>query len=285
MAVPTEAQVLASAVAAVDRRDVHQVQVDRAQADPLRSLLAVLSLDLTRRLADAPKDVEGESREGEDERVRPVVSARQPLDVHVGLELAVELLARGVVVVEPDDRVRVFGKVRPPRRRRVSREELVAAPHAFHLPDAEERSFAGRLRAQMRDDAAEDVDKPVLLVRVGIDRLAVFAVRLLDPRALVLVPRVALDDEVESAALDLPADLVVQVEAGRERVVGVVRGIEADEDLAAVEPADESDAAAEEGGELLLRVLVPGPQLVGELIAKAPDRGEDRGEAVDVVGR
>ena len=94
MAVPSEAQVLASAVAAVDRRDVHQVQDDRAQADPLRSLRAVLRLDLTSRLADAPEDVEGERREGEDERVRPVVPARKPLDVHVGLELAVELFAR-----------------------------------------------------------------------------------------------------------------------------------------------------------------------------------------------
>ena len=45
MAVPSEAQVLASAVAAVDRRDVHQVQDDRAQADPLRPLRAVLRLD------------------------------------------------------------------------------------------------------------------------------------------------------------------------------------------------------------------------------------------------
>lgn len=60
-----------------------------------------------------------------------------------------------------------------------------------------------------------------------------------------------------------------------------MRGNEADEDLAAVESADESDSAAEEGGELLLRVLVPRPQFVGELVAEASDRDEDRGEAVD----
>lgn len=148
MAVPLGTQALASAVVAVDRRDVHQVQDDRAQANPLRLLRAVLRFDLPRRLADPPADVESERRKGEDERVRPVVAARQPLDVHVRLGLSVELLAR--VVVEPDDRVRVFGKVRPPRCRHVSREELVVALHALHLPGAERRTFAGRLRARKR---------------------------------------------------------------------------------------------------------------------------------------
>ena len=62
-----------------------------------------------------------------------------------------------------------------------------------------------------------------------------------------------------------------------------MRGIEADEDPAAVDPADEPDASAEEGGELLWRVLVAGPQFVGELVANASERGEDRGESVDPV--
>ena len=283
MAVPPEPQVLASAVVAVNGRNVHQRQDDRAQPDSLRPLRAALRLDLERGLTDSSEDIERERRKGEDERVRSVVPARKPLDVHVRLELAVELLARGVVVIEPDDRVRVLGEVRPPRRRRVSRKQLVVALHALHLPDAEEGPLLRRRRVQVRDDAAEHVNTPVLLVAIGIGRLAMLSVRLLDPRAHVLVPRVALDDEVESAGLDLPADLVVQVEAGCERVVGVMRGIEADEDPAAVDPADEPDASAEEGGELLLRVLVAGPQFVGELIANASERGEDRGEAVDPV--
>ena len=55
---------------------------------------------VNRRPADAPKDVEGEGREGEDERVRLAVPARKPLDDEVepaaldgGADLVVQLEA------------------------------------------------------------------------------------------------------------------------------------------------------------------------------------------------
>ena len=82
-----------------------------------------------------------------------------------------------------------------------------------------------------------------------------------------------------------PADLVVQLEPRRERLVRVVRGVQSDEQAPAADGARDGDAAPEERREVLLGVLAARAQLVGELVAEAPDGAEDRRVAVDPVVR
>lgn len=166
-AVPSEPQVRYASVAADNRRDVHEVEDHGPQPEPASPSRRERPAGGERGLADAAQDVERERGEGEDEFVRLEFPAGEPLHVHVGLELAVELLARRVVVVEPHDGLRVVRQVRPPRCDRVLGEELALARRAPHLPDAEERPVRRALRADVRDDAAEDVDARAVRLAVG----------------------------------------------------------------------------------------------------------------------
>jgi len=130
-------------MAAVDGRNIHQVQDDRAQTDSFGPYLSAFRFNLPCRLAYAPQDVECKRRNREDERIGLVVCAWKSLDIHVRLEFAVKLFARGMVMVELDDSVGIFRQVCPPCRRGVARKQFVIALHALHLPDAEQRPVRG----------------------------------------------------------------------------------------------------------------------------------------------
>lgn len=47
--------------------------------------------------------------------------------------------------------------------------------------------------------------------------------------------------------------------------------------------ADKPDAATQKSGKFLLGVLIPGAQLVGELVAMATNSGEYRSETIDAM--
>lgn len=55
------------------------------------------------KLADKAQNVVGQAGKGHDQGVGGELAGRQPLQVHIGLELTVELFAGAVIVVEPDD--------------------------------------------------------------------------------------------------------------------------------------------------------------------------------------
>ena len=105
--------------------------------------------------------------------------ARKPLHVQVRLQFAVELLVRGVFVVEADDRVGVVGKVRPPERDLDVGEKHVVRLRLDHLVDAEERTVLRALRLHVRDDAAPDRHvRSLPVVPVGLRRAVRIALRL-----------------------------------------------------------------------------------------------------------
>ena len=71
-------------MAAVDGRNIHQVQDDRAQTDSFGPYLSAFRFNLPCRLAYAPQDVECKRRKREDERIGPVVvRAWKSLDIHI----------------------------------------------------------------------------------------------------------------------------------------------------------------------------------------------------------
>ena len=287
MAVPAEPQVSSAPVAAADRADVDVVQQHRPQSQTRHA--AGLAAHLERGLPDDPQDVERQRRKGEDEFVHRERSARKPLHVQVRLQFAVELLVRGVFVVEADDRVGVVGKVRPPERDLDVGEKHVVRLRLDHLVDAEERTVLRALRLHVRDDAAPDRHvRSLLVVPVGLRRAVRIALRLFGPAPRALAARVALDDERKSVRRPRTGrghrgKEVVEFEAGPDRVVRVVSRVKTDEQPLRGEQRGHAGGPLEERDEVLLRMLFARAQFVGELEAVRAERREDRRVAVDPV--
>ena len=84
--------------------DLDEVEEHGAQAEALRELTRRRRPlhSGKRRLADHPQAVVGDGRDAEHKGVGAEVAAREQLDPHVALQLAVELLAGPVVMVQPD---------------------------------------------------------------------------------------------------------------------------------------------------------------------------------------
>ena len=62
-----------------------------------------------------------------------------------------------------------------------------------------------------------------------------------------------------------------------------VRRVNPHEDSSVIKAADKSDAATQKSRKFLLGVLIPGAQLVGELVAMATDSGEYRSKTIDAM--
>ena len=95
----------------LDEVEQHGAQTDATRQFPRRQPLFHFR---QRELSDHAQAVERDRRDRQDKAVRRHASAGEKLDAHVALQLAVELLACAMVVVEPHAFPDAKGQVRPP---------------------------------------------------------------------------------------------------------------------------------------------------------------------------
>ena len=95
-------------------RQVDQFLDHRADAAALGRMADRGELAEQSHLADGPEDVIGKSAQGHDQGVGGELAAGQPLQVEIGLELAMELLRGGVVPVQGNHLLGLHVQVGPP---------------------------------------------------------------------------------------------------------------------------------------------------------------------------
>ena len=148
---------------------------------------------------DPAQNVVGERRARHDEVVGGELARRQALDVEVGLELGMELLAGGMIAIERDHllvRTLDLGQRRPPALDRdLGHEQALPMPvdrALGHANDAAEG--AGVAAERLLDLLREDADALALAREAPLGVL----LRALEPGLEILLARVPFDDEINA---------------------------------------------------------------------------------------
>ena len=257
--------------------DLYEVEQHGAQAHSERQLTRRLRPrhPCKRELPDHPQAVERNGRDRQDEAVRRHASAREKLHAHVALQLAVELLACAVVVVEPHALAHAKRQVRPPAVHFDLRDEQplpVPVDFPLHALDRHEAAEPLAVRVSGGPSVGADAAEDRLAAARALRPVEVpYAVQQLLGR---LPAEVALDNIAHAEILELPYEIAC-----------VVARIDADQKLPwrIARPQQDSDAALQELHRAVLAVLPSGTQFGGDHEALHPRVAEDGGVSVDIA--
>lgn len=172
---------------------VHQLLHNGLDSTPLGGMTYRSLFAKKPQLANGAQDVVGQSSKAQDQGIGCELARREPLEVHVGFDLAVELLARSMILIEPDDLI--VGKIQccPPAFELDLRDEKELAlaidgplSGSHHSPEPVGLAFMGLLevdREQSNSFACTRHGNGALLKNP------------FGPLLLILLARVPLDDE------------------------------------------------------------------------------------------